>query len=35
VATGDPAVPFYERCGFRRVERGPQTTVLVKPLGAG
>jgi GNAT superfamily N-acetyltransferase len=35
VATGDPAVAFYERCGFRRVEHKDDTHVLVKPLSAG
>lgn len=35
VATGLPAVPFYERCGFRTVERTADTTILVKPLSAG
>jgi len=35
VATGLPAVAFYERCGFRTVERTADTTLLVKPLSAG
>jgi len=34
VATGDPAVPFYERCGFSQVERTADATILVKPLTA-
>jgi GNAT superfamily N-acetyltransferase len=35
VATGCPAVPFYERCGFRAVERTAETTILVRALNAG
>ena len=35
VATGRPAVGFYQRCGFRPVEQGAETTVLVKSLSAG
>jgi GNAT superfamily N-acetyltransferase len=35
VATGCPAVPFYERCGFRATERAPDTTILVRQLHAG
>jgi GNAT superfamily N-acetyltransferase len=35
VATGAPAVVFYERCGFRQVETTGETTVLVRALNAG
>jgi len=35
VATGDPAVEFYERCGFRRVDQQAETHVLVKRFSAG
>jgi GNAT superfamily N-acetyltransferase len=35
VATGPPAVAFYERCGFRQVEQKDDTTVLVRSLNAG
>jgi GNAT superfamily N-acetyltransferase len=34
VATGGPAVSFYERCGFRQVEQATNATILVKPLSA-
>ena len=34
VATGPPAVGFYERCGFRHVEKHDDTTVLVRSLTA-
>ena len=34
VATGDPAVEFYERCGFRRADHTGETHVLVKRFSA-
>jgi hypothetical protein len=32
VATGEPAVAFYERCGWRTSERIGSSTVLRKPV---
>ena len=33
VSTGPPAVGFYERCGWRRTEEMPGTTLLRKAIG--
>ncbi|WP_369077101.1 GNAT family N-acetyltransferase [Paractinoplanes maris] len=34
VATGPPAVAYYERCGWRRSEELPGGTLLCKRLSA-